>query len=250
MLEVVVGGFLPRDADYILTFCPSDRYTGIGVPLEPEASLLIYALSMRMNQPLFIEHTKQLKECASPICLLFQFADVADVQIEKGVATYKAPQVDPASLITAFALAFALERRLGGGWLLELYSDVWHEHIDLLLYLKPLKGVVRIYTSTLSEKAHVADRVVLNHAFKPEALSLREYRGYPWCMPYASPPEEEDEAVKELVRTAVESGGFISLKYALETFGQDAVAKAVSRGLLRYDSVTMSLRVTEYGLSV
>ncbi|MEM1598784.1 MAG: hypothetical protein QW598_08475 [Pyrobaculum sp.] len=250
MLEVVVGGFVDRNADYVLTFCPSDRYTGIGVSLEPEASLLIYTLTMRYNQPLMIQHTKQLKECASPICLLFQFADVTDVQIEKGVATYKAPQVDPASLITAFALAFALEHKLGGGWLIELYSDIWGDHVDLLLYLKPLKGVVRIYTSTLDARAHVADRVVLNHAFKPEALSLKEYRGYPWCMPYVAPPEEEDERVRDLVRTAVESGGFLSLKYALEMYGQDVVAKAVAKGLLRYDPTTMSLRVTEHGLGL
>ncbi|MEL9990478.1 MAG: hypothetical protein QXP98_00985 [Thermoproteus sp.] len=249
MLEVIVGGLLPREADYVLTFCPSDRFTGIGVPLEPEASLLVYALTMRANQPIMIQHTRQLRECASPLCLLFQFADVSDLAVERGVATYKAPQVDPASLITAFALAFTLERRLGGSWLLEVYSDIWSEHVDLLLYLKPLRGVVRIYTSTLSEKAHVADRVVINHTFKPEALPLREYRGYSWCMPYAAPPEE-DEAVRELVRTAVEGGGFLSLKYALEAFGQEVVAKAVSRGLLRYDATTLSLRVTEHGLGL
>lgn len=250
MLEIVVGGFVDRNADYVFTFCPSDRYTGIGAPLEPEASLLIYALTMRMNQPLMIQHTKQLKDCASPLCLLFQFADVEDLSVEKGVATYKAPQVDPASLVVAFALAFTLERKLGGSWLLELYSDIWGDHADLLLYLKPLRGIVRIYTSVLSPKAHVADRVVVNHTFKPEALALKEYKGYPWCMPHVAPPEEEDDRVRDLVSTAVESGGFLSLKYALEAFGQDVVARAVSRGLLKYDPTTMSLKVTEHGLGV
>jgi len=50
------------------------------------------------------------------------------------------------------------------------------------------------------------------------------------------------------VRTAVGASGFLSLKYALEQFGQRAVAKAIALGLLRYDPVTMSLRVTEAAL--
>jgi len=248
MLEVVVGGLIERNADYVYTFCPTERITGIGVPLEPEASMLIYALTARYNQPIHVTHTKQLRECTSPICLLFQYADLEDLKVEKGETTYVAPVVDPASLVVAIALAYALERRLGGGWLVEVYSDAWPHHIDVLLYLKPLRGVVRIYTTTLSERALAADRVVVNHAFKQEALGLREYRGYPWCTPPTAPPPGVEEEVEELVRTAVEAGGFLSLKYALEQFGQRAVARAIALGLLRYDPTTMSLKVTEAAL--
>jgi len=248
MLELVVGGLVERNAEYVYTFCPTERYTGIGTPLEPEASMLILALTTRYNQPIHITHTKQLKECTSPICLLFQYADFDDFKIERGEATYVAPVVDPASLVVAIALAYALERRLGGGWLVEVYSDAWPQHVDVLLYLKPLRGVVRIYTTTLSERAMAADRVVVNHSFKQEALGLREYKGYSWCSPpTATPPGVEGE-VEELVKTAVEAGGFLSLKYALEQFGQRAVARAIALGLLRYDPTTMSLKVTEAAL--
>jgi len=245
MLELVVGGFVERNADYVYTFCPTERLTGIGVSLEPEASMLIYALTARYNQPVNIAHTRQLKECTSPICLLFQYADLEELRVEKGEATYVAPVVDPVSLVVAIALAYALERRLGRGWLVEVYSDAWHHHVDILLYLKELRGVVRIYTTTLSERAMAADRVVVNHSFKAEALGLKEYRGYPWCSPPAAAPPGVEEEVEELVKTAVESGGFISLKYALEQFGQRAVARAIALGLLRYDPTTMSLKVTE-----
>jgi len=237
-----------QDADYVYTFCPTERLTGIGTPLEPEASMLILALTARYNQPIHIAHTRQLKDCTSPICLLFQYADFDDFKVEKGEATYVAPVVDPASLVVAIALAYALERRLGGGWLVEVYSDAWPQHVDVLLYLKALRGVVRIYTTTLSERAMAADRVVVNHTFKQEALGLREYRGYPWCSPPTAPPLGVEEDVEELVRTAVESGGFLSLKYALEQFGQRAVARAIALGLLRYDPTTMSLKVTEAAL--
>jgi len=248
MLEVVVGGLIERNADNIYTFCPTERLTGIGVPLEPEASMLIYALTARYNQPINVTHTRQLKDCTSPICLLFQYADFDDLKVEKGEATYVAPVVDPVSLVVAIALAYALERRLGGGWLVEVYSDVWPQHVDILLYLKALRGVVRIYTTTLSERAMAADRVVVNNSFKQEALGLKEYRGYPWCTPPAATPPGVEEEVEELVRTAVEAGGFLSLKYALEQFGQRAVARAIALGLLRYDPVTMSLKVTEAAL--
>jgi len=248
MLELVVGGLIERNADYVYTFCPTERYTGIGVSLEPEASMLIYALTARYNQPIHVTHTKQLRECTSPICLLFQYADFDDLKVEKGEATYVAPVVDPASLVVAIALAYALERRLGGGWLVEVYSDAWPQHVDILLYLKALRGVVRIYTTTLSERAMAADRVVVNHSFKQEALGLREYKGYQWCTPPTATPPGVEEEVEELVRTAVEAGGFLSLKYALEQFGQRAVARAVALGLLRYDPTTMSLRVTEAAL--
>jgi len=248
MLELVVGGLIKRDAEYVYTFCPTERYTGIGVQLEPEASMLIYALTARYNQPIHITHTRQLRECTSPVCLLFQYADFDDLKIERGEATYVAPVVDPASLVVAIALAYALERRLGGGWLVEVYSDAWPQHVDVLLYLKALRGVVRIYTTTLSERAMAADRVVVNHSFKAEALGLKEYRGYQWCTPPAAEPPGVEGEVEELVKTAVEAGGFLSLKYALEQFGQRAVARAIALGLLRYDPTTMSLKVTEAAL--
>jgi len=248
MLEIVVGGPIERDADYVYTFCPTERLTGIGASLEPEASMLIYALTSRYNQPVNITHTRQLRECTSPICLLFQYADLEDLKVERGESTYVAPVVDPASLVVAIALAYALERRLGGGWLVEVYSDAWPQHVDILLYLKALRGVVRIYTTTLSERAMAADRVVVNHSFKQEALGLKEYRGYQWCSPPTAPPPGVEEEVEELVKTAVEAGGFISLRYALEQFGQRAVARAIALGLLRYDPTTMSLKVTEAAL--
>jgi len=248
MLEIVVGGLTERNAEYVYTFCPTERYTGIGTPLEPEASMLIYALTARYNQPIHITHTRKLRDCTSPICLLFQYADFDDLKVEKGEATYVAPVIDPASLIIAIALAFALERRLGGGWLVEVYSDAWPHHIDVLLYLKALRGVVRIYTTTLSERAMAADRVVVNHSFKQEALGLKEYRGYQWCTPPTVTPPGIEEEVEELIKTAVETGGFLSLKYALEQFGQRAVARAIALGFLRYDPTTMSLKVTEAAL--
>jgi len=61
-----------------------------------------------------------------------------------------------------------------------------------------------------------------------------------------TPPGVEGN-VKELVRTAVGASGFLSLKYALEQFGQRAVARAIALGL-PYDPTTMSLRVTEAAL--
>jgi len=42
--------------------------------------------------------------------------------------------------------------------------------------------------------------------------------------------------------------GFISLKYALEQFGQRAVARVIALGILRYDPTTVSLKVTEAAL--
>jgi len=202
------------------------------------ATSLAIALSKSWGRTLYVE--------LSPVPVSVNLGVEADrKKSTRTEATYVTPVIDPVSLVVAIALAYALERRLGGGWLVETYSDAWPQHVDILLYLKPLRGVVRIYTTTLSERAMAADRVVVNHTFKQEALGLKEYRGYPWCSPPAATPPGVEEEVEELVRTAVEAGGFLSLKYALEQFGQRAVARAIALGLLRYDPTTMSLKVTE-----
>jgi len=65
-----------------------------------------------------------------------------------------------------------------------------------------------------------------------------------------APIAEVSEDVRELLRTIFEAGGFVTLKYAQENFGQETVMKAVKAGYVRFDAFTMTLRLTELGMSV
>jgi hypothetical protein len=42
----------------------------------------------------------------------------------------------------------------------------------------------------------------------------------------------------------------VTLKYAVENFGNDVVLKAQKLGYVKLDPLTMSLRLTELGMSV
>jgi hypothetical protein len=59
-----------------------------------------------------------------------------------------------------------------------------------------------------------------------------------------------EEDVKELLRVIYEAGGFVTLKYAVENFGQEVVAKAQKLGYVKFDAITMTLKLTELGMSV
>ena len=64
------------------------------------------------------------------------------------------------------------------------------------------------------------------------------------------PVAEAMEDVKELLQTIFEAGGFTTLRYAQENFGQETVMKAVKAGYVRLDTLTMTLKLTELGMSV
>jgi hypothetical protein len=85
-----------------------------------------------------------------------------------------------------------------------------------------------------------------------ESLSLKkEWAGGRLCaVEVPAPVAEVAEDVKELLRVIYEAGGFVTLKYAQENFGNDVVAKAVKAGYVKLDPITMSLRLTELGMSV
>ncbi len=150
-------------------------------------------------------------------------------------------------------LAFMLEREVGGDWAVEIYSDAWSQFTDLLAMAKSLRGVLRIYTSAFDQRIVVADRAVMAvPGLTLEALSLKkEWAGGRLCaVEVPAPVAEVAEDVRELLQTIFEAGGFITLKYAQENFGNDVVAKAVKAGYVRFDAFTMTLRLTELGTSV
>jgi hypothetical protein len=175
------------------------------------------------------------------------------LRVEEGTWRFKAPTADPVQLVLGLALAFKLEHEVGGGWVVEIYSDAWPQYSDLLAMAKPLRGVLRIYTSTFDQRIAVADRAVMaTSAVTSEALSLKkEWAGGRLCaVEVPMPMVEVSEDVKELLRVIFEAGGFVTLKYAVENFGQEAVAKAQKLGYVKLDPLTMSLRLTELGMSV
>ncbi|MGC9052215.1 hypothetical protein, partial [Pyrobaculum sp.] len=182
---------------------------------------------------------------------LFRYVDYGELQRGEGVFQYKAPPVDPVLLAMGLALAHHLDSKYGGGWAVEVYTDAWPAFSDLLAMVKPLSGTLRVYTSVYDPKAAVADRVVLAvQGLTYEGLAMKKaWAGGGLCRPYTPPPitEVEDPDVKELLRTLWEAGGFLSLKYAQEKYGQ-AVVRASQLGLVRLDALTLTVRLTDLGI--
>jgi hypothetical protein len=257
VLEIVIGGLIePPSAKIRYTFCQVEEAgeTGLGFDLTPEGSLAATAVFMKMQNPAPpFAKTQDLATCSAPLCHLFKFVDYSELRIEEGTWRYKAPAADPVQLVLGLALAFKLDKEFEGGWAVEIYSDVWPMFSDLLAMAKPLRGVLRIYTSAFDQRIVVADRAVMAvPGLTLEALSLKkEWTGGRLCaVEVPMPAVEVSEDVRELLQTIFEAGGFITLKYAQENFGNDVVAKAVKAGYVRFDPLTMSLRLTELGMSV
>jgi len=256
MLEIVVGGLVdPPAAKIRYTFCAEDAgETGLGFDLTPEGMAVATAVFMRMQNPAPpFAKTQDLATCSAPLCHLFKFVDYSELRIEEGTWRFKAPTVDPVLLTLGLVLAFKLEREVGGGWAVEIYSDAWPQYSDLLAMAKALRGTLRIYTSTFDGRITVADRVVMAvPGVTFEALSLKkEWTGGRLCaVEVPMPMVEVAEDVRELLQTIFEAGGFITLKYAVENFGQETVAKAQKLGYVKLDPITMSLKLTELGMSV
>jgi hypothetical protein len=257
MLEIILGGLVdPPPAKIRYTFCQAEDAadTGLGFDLTPEGMAVATAVFMRMQNPApHFTRTQDLATCSAPLCHLFKYVDYSDLQIGGGTWRYKAPTADPVQLTLGLALAFKLEHDVGGSWAVEIYSDAWPMFSDLLAMAKPLRGVLRIYTSVYDSRIVVADRAVMAvPAVTFEALSLKkEWTGGRLCaVEVPAPMAEVEEDVKELLQTVFEAGGFITLKYAVENFGQEAVAKAQKLGYLKFDAYTMTLKLTELGMSV
>ncbi len=257
MLEIVIGGLVdPPAVKARYTFCAEDNVgeTGLGFDLTPQGSLVATAVFMRMQNPAPpFAKTQDLATCSAPLCQLFKFVDYSELQLSEGTWRYKAPTADPVQLVLGLALAFKLDKELEGGWAVEIYSDVWPQFTDLLAMVKALRGTLRIYTSTFDSRVVVADRAVMTTpAVTFEALSLKkEWTGGRLCaVEIPAPVAEVAEDVRELLRVIFEAGGFVTLKYAQENFGNDVVAKAVKAGYVKLDPLTMSLKLTELGMSV
>jgi hypothetical protein len=257
MLEIVIGSLVdPPAAKTRYTFCAEDNAgeTGLGFDLTPEGSLAATAVFMRMQNPAPpFAKTQDLAGCSAPLCHLFKFVDYSELRLEEGTWRFKAPTADPVQLVLGLALAFKLDEELEGGWAVEIYSDIWHQFTDLLAMAKALRGTLRIYTSAFDQRIVVADRVVMAApGVTFESLSLKkEWAGGRFCaVEVPAPVVEVSEDVRELLQTIFEAGGFVTLKYAQENFGNDVVAKAVKAGYVRFDALTMTLRLTELGMSV
>jgi hypothetical protein len=257
VLEIVIGGLIePPSAKIRYTFCQVEGAgeTGLGFELTPEGSLVATAVFMGMQNPAPpFAKTQDLAACSAPLCYLFKFVDYSELRIEEGTWRFKAPTADPVQLVLGLALAFKLDKELEGGWAVEVYSDVWLMFSDLLAMVKALRGTLRIYTSTFDQRIVVADRAVMaTPAVTFEALSLKkEWAGGRFCaVEVPAPVAEVAEDVRELLQTIFEAGGFVTLKYAVENFGQEAVAKAQKLGYVKLDAFTMTLKLTELGMSV
>ena len=256
-MEVVIGGLIePPSAKFRYTFCQVEDAgkTGLGFDLTPEGSLAATAVFQRLQNPAPpFARTQDFAACSAPLCHLFKFVDYSDLQIGGGTWRFKAPTADPVQLTLGLALAFKLEREVGGGWAVEVYSDAWPQYSDLLAMAKALRGILRIYTSTFDQRVVVADRAVMAvPGVTFESLSLKkEWVGGRLCrVEVPAPVAEVAEDVRELLQTIFEAGGFVTLKYAQENFGNDVVAKAVKAGYVKLDPLTMSLKLTELGMSV
>jgi hypothetical protein len=257
VLEIVIGGLIePPSAKIRYTFCQVEDAgkTGLGFELTPEGSLAATAVFQRLQNPAPpFAKTHDLATCSAPLCHLFKFVDYSFLQIGEGTWRYKAPTADPVQLTLGLALAFKLDKELDGGWAVEIYSDIWPQYSDLLAMAKPLRGVLRIYTSTFDQRVVVADRAVMaTPGVTFESLSLKkEWAGGRLCaVEVPMPIVEVEEDVRELLQTIFEAGGFITLKYAVENFGQEVVAKAQKLGYVKLDPLIMSLKLTELGMSV
>ncbi|MEM0467990.1 MAG: hypothetical protein QW680_09515 [Pyrobaculum sp.] len=253
MLEIVIGGLAePPPAKLRYTLCPAERVTGLGFELTPEGQLVISSIFLRHNNPIPPpRHTSELAQCSAPLCLLFRFVDYSDLERGEGSYQYKAPLTDPVQLAIGLALAHYLDAVVGGGWAVEVYSDVWYQHTDLLATVKPLEGILRVYTSVYDSRAVIADRAVMAvSSLTYEGLAMKkEWKGGKLCRPLVPEPvaEVRDEQVLELLRTVWESGGFLSLKYAQERYG-DVVIRASQMGLIKIDTLTLTIRITDLGL--
>ncbi|MFZ8809354.1 MAG: hypothetical protein ACO2PN_14770 [Pyrobaculum sp.] len=257
MLEIVIGGLIdPPAAEIRYTFCQAEdtAETGLGFEMTPEGSLAATAVFQRLHNPAPpFTKTQDLAGCSAPLCHLFKFVDYGDLQLGQGTWRYKAPTADPVQLVLGLALAFKLEHEVDEGWAVEIYSDMWPQFTDLLAMAKALRGILRIYTSTFDSRITVSDRAVMAvTGITFEGLSLKkEWTGGRLCaVEVPAPMAEVEEDVKELLQTVFEAGGFITLKYAVENFGQETVAKAQKLGYVKLDSVTMTLKLTELGMSV
>ena len=246
----------PPSAKTRYTFCQVEDAgeTGLGFHLTPEGMAVATAVFQRLQNPApYFKRTQDFATCSAPLCHLFKFVDYSELRIEEGTWRFKAPTVDPVQLTLGLALAFKLEREVDGGWAVEIYSDAWPQYSDLLAMAKPLRGVLRIYTSTFDSRVVVADRAVMAvPGLTLEALSLKkEWTGGRLCqVEVPAPVAEVSEDVRELLQTIFEAGGFITLKYAVENFGQETVAKAQKLGYVRFDAIMMTLGLTELGMSV
>jgi len=257
MLEIVVGGLVDPPAVKVrYTFCQVEEAgeTGLGFELTPEGMAVATAVFQRLQNPAPpFTRTQDLAGCSAPLCHLFKFVDYSDLRVEEGTWRFKAPTADPLQLVLGLALAFKLDKELEGGWAVEVYSDAWPMFSDLLAMAKSLRGVLRIYTSTFDQRIVVADRAVMAvPGVTFESLSLKkEWTGGRLCrVEVPAPLAEVTEDVRELLRVIFEAGGFVTLKYAQENFGNDVVAKAVKAGYVKFDAFTMTLRLTELGMSV
>jgi len=257
MLEIVVGGLVdPPPAKIRYTFCHVEEAgeTGLGFDLTPEGSLAATAVFMRMQNPAPpFAKTQDLATCSAPLCHLFKYVDYSELRIEEGTWRYEAPTVDPVQLALGLALVFKLDKELEGGWAVEIYSDAWPQYSDLLAMVKALRGILRIYTSTFDSRIFVADRAVMAApGVTFEALSLKkEWAGGRLCaVEIPAPVVEAMEDVKELLQTIFEAGGFTTLRYAQDNFSQETITKAVKAGYVKLDTLTMTLRLTELGMSV
>jgi hypothetical protein len=257
VLEIVIGGLIePPSAKIRYTFCQVEEAgeTGLGFELTPEGSLAATAVFQRLQNPAPpFAKTQDFATCSAPLCHLFKFVDYSDLRVEEGTWRFKAPTADPVQLVLGLALAFKLEREVGGGWAVEVYSDAWPMFSDLLAMAKALRGTLRIYTSVFDQRIVVADKAVMAvPGVTFESLSLKkEWTGGRLCrVEVPTPMVEVAEDVRELLQTIFEAGGFITLKYAVENFGNDVVLKAQKLGYVKLDPLTMSLRLTELGMSV
>jgi hypothetical protein len=257
MLEIVIGGLIePPSAKIRYTFCQVEEAgeTGMGFDLTPEGSLAATAVFQRLQNPAPpFAKTQDLASCSGPLCYLFKYVDYSDLQLGQGTWRYKAPTADPVQLVLGLALAFKLEREVGGGWAVEIYSEVWPQFTDLLAMTKSLRGVLRIYTSTFDQRIVVANKALTAvPGVTFEALSLKkEWTGGRLCRVEVPPPVAEAmEDVKELLQTIFEAGGFTTLRYAQDNFSQETITKAVMAGYIKLDTLTMTLRLTELGMSV
>jgi hypothetical protein len=255
MLEIVIGGLMePPSAKIRYTFCAEGAgETGLGFDLTPEGMAAAAAVFMRTQNPAPpFAKTQDLASCSAPLCHLFKFVDYSELQLGEGTWRFKAPTADPVQLVLGLALTFKLDRELEGGWAVEIYSDAWPQYSDLLAMAKPLRGVLRVYTSAFDPRIVVADRAVMAvPGVTFESLSLKkEWAGGRLCaVEVPAPAAEAAEDVRELLRVVFEAGGFVTLKYAIETFGNDAVMRAQRLGYVKLDPLTMSLRLTELGMS-
>jgi hypothetical protein len=252
MLEIAVGGLAePPAAEVRYSPCEGEP-TGLGLRLTPEGQAVLAAIFLRHGHSLLIRHTAELAKCNAALCTLFRFADYSELQVGPGVWRYRAPLVDPVPLALGLALAFRLERDGVKGWAVELYSDEWPRHTDLLAWAKGLSGVVRIYTSAFDPHIVVADRAIAAAPFiSQEGLALKKKaEGGKLCKAEAAEPIEVSKELKELLSEVWESGGFIAVKYAQERYSADVIREAIAAGYLRLDSATLTLKLTEAGMAL